>query len=67
MLAAYGEDVSPVRLDRNAGFATACNAGAEAAASPMIVFLNNDTIALRGLARCAGGLRRRHPRGDGRG
>ena len=27
LLAGYGEAVKPVRLDRNAGFATACNTG----------------------------------------
>lgn len=43
LLASYGEAIRTIRLDRNAGFARACNRGAEVAGGDAIVFLNNDT------------------------
>lgn len=40
--------VRTVRLDRNAGFAAACNAGAAAARGTYLHFLNNDALVTRG-------------------
>jgi GT2 family glycosyltransferase len=43
LLASYGEAIRTVRLERNEGFAAACNRGAALAGGEAIVFLNNDT------------------------
>lgn len=40
--------VASIRNERNEGFARACNQGAEAAKTPYVCFLNNDTEALPG-------------------
>lgn len=41
-------DVVPVLLERNGGFAKACNAGARAGDADAIFFLNNDTLVPHG-------------------
>ena len=41
---ALGLPFRPLRLERNTGFAAACNAGAEAASGELVAFLNNDAV-----------------------
>jgi GT2 family glycosyltransferase len=58
MLDGFGKAIRALRLERNAGFAAACNAGAAGARGGHLVFLNNDTEPqpgwLAALLDCAG-------------
>jgi len=42
LLGGYGDAIGSVRLEENAGFARACNEGADRAHGELLVFLNND-------------------------
>jgi GT2 family glycosyltransferase len=59
MLAAFGERVRILANTENLGFSRACNQGAKAAAHPVVLFLNNDTLVQEGwlppLAEVLGG------------
>jgi GT2 family glycosyltransferase len=61
LLASYGEAIRTVRLERNEGFAAACNRGAAVAGGEAIVFLNNDTEPHQGWLAALANYAEAHP------
>jgi GT2 family glycosyltransferase len=48
LLADYGDQVRVVTHDENLGYASACNDGVAASSGSFVVFLNNDTLPIKG-------------------
>ena len=66
MLAADFPDVRVIANDRNVGFCKAGNQGAAIARGRHLLFLNDDTMMIDDAIGGAGGVGRRHRRGDDR-
>jgi len=62
LLAGFGEAIRSLRLEKNSGFAVACNAGAAPARGEFLVFLNNDTEPRPGWLEALLDYAREHPR-----
>jgi len=60
-LATLGGDVQVIRNQDNLGFAKGCNQGAHAARGKYLVFLNNDTVPLKGWLKALVDEVERHP------
>ena len=61
VLAGYADAIRVVRHEENTGFATSCNDGAAAASCDYLVFLNNDTLPLKGWLDALVRYADRHP------
>lgn len=61
LLASHDEAIRTVRLERNEGFAAACNRGAALADGEAIVFLNNDTEPRPGWLAALAAYAEEHP------
>jgi GT2 family glycosyltransferase len=61
VLAEFAGAIRPLRLRGNAGFANACNRGADEASGDLLVFLNNDTEPNPGWLQALSDHARDHP------
>jgi GT2 family glycosyltransferase len=61
LLAGFGAAIRILRLDQNAGYAAACNAGAAIASGEHLIFLNNDTEPRPGWLEALLGHAAAHP------
>jgi GT2 family glycosyltransferase len=61
LLDGYGESIRRLDLERNVGYARACNEGAAIARGAFLVFLNNDTEPRPGWLEALAGYAAAHP------